>query len=223
MSRAQLLQQLTAMVVAELRGGVVKVAIDGVDAAGKTTLADELAAGLADAGVATTRISIDGFHNPAAVRHARESTEPAISYYQDSFDYEAFRRCVLHPLAPGGDRRVTPAAFDHLTDSQVACAPETVSDGTVVIVDGIFLGRPELRASWDVWIFLTVSPEVARRRGTSRDSAHIGSLAAAERRYRDRYEPGQRMYIDEANPLANADIVVDNTDLAAPEIVRADR
>jgi uridine kinase len=41
-----------------------------------------------------------------------------------------------------------------------------------------------------------------------------------ERRYAARYLPGQALYRAEARPLAVADVIVDNTDPAAPEVVR---
>lgn len=44
---------------------------DGVDGAGKTTFADELAAVLRAAGRTVLRASVDGFHGPQAHRHRR--------------------------------------------------------------------------------------------------------------------------------------------------------
>lgn len=49
---------------------VTKLAIDGVDGAGKTTLADELAIALEKKGEQVIRASIDGFHNPQKLRYA---------------------------------------------------------------------------------------------------------------------------------------------------------
>jgi uridine kinase len=56
-----------------------RVAIDGVTAAGKTTIADELAGRLG-----AVRLSIDDFHRP-----------PPHEYYPDSFDFEQFRAAVV--------------------------------------------------------------------------------------------------------------------------------
>ena len=67
-----------------------RVAIDGVDAAGKTTLADELAARLPGC----VRISADSFLRPAAERH-RLGRESSAGYYRDSFDHERLRAAVL--------------------------------------------------------------------------------------------------------------------------------
>jgi uridine kinase len=69
---------------------VIRIAVDGVSAAGKTTFADKLADLLG--GVA--RITIDDYHRP-----------PPQNYYPDSFDFDAFRAAVLaapRPLVADG-------------------------------------------------------------------------------------------------------------------------
>ena len=68
----------------------MRIGIDGVTAAGKTTFANALAALLG--GVA--RITIDEFHRPGQA-----------DYYPDSFDFAAFRAAVLaapRPLVADG-------------------------------------------------------------------------------------------------------------------------
>jgi len=51
----------------------VSVGIDGPDAAGKTTFADNLAEHMS---LPVVRVSIDSFHNPAAVRKQRGELSP---------------------------------------------------------------------------------------------------------------------------------------------------
>ena len=67
-----------------------RVAIDGVDAAGKTTLADELAERLPGA----KRLSADDFLRPPEERY-RQGRESPVGYYEDSFDHARLRRAVL--------------------------------------------------------------------------------------------------------------------------------
>ena len=47
----------------------LRVAVDGITAAGKTTFADQLSVALAAVGVQVIRVSMDGFHNPRSVRY----------------------------------------------------------------------------------------------------------------------------------------------------------
>jgi uridine kinase len=69
--RQQLLHRVVNAIAHVPATNVVRVAIDGVDGAGKTHLADELAALLQELGRTTIRASVDGFHNPQAVRYQK--------------------------------------------------------------------------------------------------------------------------------------------------------
>lgn len=153
-----------ARVAALVRG---RVAIDGPDAAGKTTLADAVAALVP--GVA--RLSADDFLAPAAVRHARGELSPE-GYYADAFDLVALRAAVL--------------AYDS------------------VLVDGVFLFRPELDDLWDVRVFLDVDPAEQERRVLRRDIARFGSAAAVRERYRLRYRPAYDAYRAAVRPERRA-------------------
>ena len=70
-----------------------RLAVDGPDAAGKTTLADELAASLASDGDTVVRISTDDFLRPPEERY-RLGEESPEGYYRDSFDHGRFRDAV---------------------------------------------------------------------------------------------------------------------------------
>ncbi len=118
MPREQLLDQLTALVVAITCSHPLRVAIDGIDAAGKTTLADELAPLIEAQGRPVIRASIDGFHHPRSVRYRRGPDAPE-GYYEDSFDYTALRAMLLDPLGPQGNRRYRRAVFD--VDAAKSC------------------------------------------------------------------------------------------------------
>lgn len=59
----------------------IRVAIDGIDAAGKTTLAKQLATILEEQGRSVIQASIDDFHNPKAVRQQRGTLSPEGYFY----------------------------------------------------------------------------------------------------------------------------------------------
>ncbi len=219
-SRVELLRRLAALASERVARGRVRVAVDGPDAAGKTTLADELAATLGSSGIAVVRASIDGFHHPAAVRHRRIEDEPALSYYEDSFDYAAVRRLLLDPLGSTGERRVHTRIFDHRSDRATHEPPRTVPVHAVLLFDGVFLLRPELEGCWDLSIFLRVSPAVSLERALQRDASLFGTREATESRYRTRYLPGQALYLSLVDPEAHCGVLVENDDPAAPEILR---
>ncbi len=196
------------------------VGIDGMDAAGKTAFADELAAPLGAAGMTVVRASVEGFHHPAPIRQRRSGEDPARSYYEDSFDYPALRRALLDPLGPDGTRQIRTRVSDARHDARVEERPRVVPHDVVLLFDGVFLLRPELRDCWDLTVFLAVRVGVALERALDRDEVRFGTAEETARRYRRRYIPGQELYARVAKPEARADVLIDNDDLAAPRIVR---
>jgi uridine kinase len=219
-ARGEVLSRLVSLVKHRLTRGSLRVAIDGIDAAGKTTLADELAVLLEDEGCAVLRASIDGFHRPASVRHLRGDLQPAQSYYEDSFDYQALRGLLLDPLGPDGDRLVRDRVFDFRIDQSVEESPIRVRPGTALLFDGVFLLRPELEGCWDLSVFVQVDPAVSLQRALKRDVALFGTRDAAERWYRERYLPGQELYMSQVHPDQGADVLIDNNDFTSPELLR---
>jgi uridine kinase len=63
-----------------------------------------------------------------------------------------------------------------------------------------------------------VSFEEVLRRGTARDQQWMASAAAAEERYRTRYIPGERLYVDQIHPRERAQVVITNEDPADPKL-----
>ena len=219
-ARSDVLGQLATLVEHRLDKGILRVAIDGIDAAGKTTLADELAKLLARNDVPVLRASIDGFHQPASVRHLRNEEQPARSYYEDSFDYRALRSLLLDPLGPGGDQVVRTRIFDFRTDQPVHEAPTPVQPGTVLLFDGVFLLRPELEGCWDLTVFVRVDPSTGLERAVRRDVELFGTPGAIERQYRHRYLPGQALYLSLVHPDHRAEVLIDNNDTAVPRLLQ---
>ncbi|HVE98111.1 MAG TPA: uridine kinase [Mycobacteriales bacterium] len=167
----------------------VTVAIDGPDAAGKTTLAKDLAHEIRGHVV---RASVDAFLHDASIRYRRGELSPE-GCYRDSFDYARLQREVLQPFARGGDR-------------------------AVLLVDGVFLLRPELRGAWTLSVYLDVSAGESLRRAKRRDAERFG--VELERRYAERYLPAQDLYRAEADPVAVADVVLGYDDPARPDVRR---
>jgi len=195
----------------------IRVAIDGVDVAAKTTLADELVAPLKRAGRSVIRASIDGFHNPAAARYQRGRSSPE-GYFRDSFNHSQLIETLLTPLGPGGDRRYRLAIFDVRLDQPVEAPVEKASADAVLLFDGVFLLRPELRRYWDFSIFVRADFEVTVARAEARDHHLSGSTEQVRQRYAERYVPGQRLYSAEAQPAHHASVVVENNDAAHPRL-----
>jgi uridine kinase len=193
----------------------VVVAIDGPDGAGKTTLADELAGRLS---IPTVRTSIDGFHQARELRYQRGELS-APGYYLDSFDYPTLLDECLQPFLRGASRLRT-VAYDHRGDFARSVDEVTVPAAAVLVIDGVFLLRPELRDLWMLSVYLRVSAEETLRRAQRRDLELFGSADEVRRRYLGRYLPGQSLYRQQADPEGVADVLVDNERPQEPVVER---
>jgi uridine kinase len=195
---------------------VARVAIDGVDGAGKTHFAEELAEALKASGRSVIRASVDGFHNPRAIRYRRGRQSPE-GFFHDSYDYEQLKAVLLDPLSPGGSGQYRVAVFDHRSDCPFHAPTQPVARGDILLLDGIFLHRPELRAYWDYSIFLDVKFAVSIPRGAQRGEGSPDPEAAGNQRY----VRGQELYLESSTPKRFATVTINNDDLDSPYVVSA--
>lgn len=219
-SRIDVVNALADAIVALPLGHPTRVAIDGRSAAGKTTLADELARVIWARGRGVFRASIDDFHHPGHKHRGRDGGWTPQSYYDQGYDYAAFRTLLLAPLGPGGDRRSRTALFDSLNDVPFPEAWHTVGDRDVAIIDGVFLQRQDLAAHWDFVVWVSIDMETMVERARQRDVEWVGSAEVVEERYRTHWIPTHERYerLTDAENRANA--VIDNRDPLEPKIIR---
>jgi uridine kinase len=198
------------------------IAIDGIDGAGKSTFADELAAELSARGTEPVlRSTVDLFHRPRQDRHRRGRLSPE-GFYLDSHDLNTLQTALLEPFHVGGPVRL--AAFDEPSDTPVEAPLVSVPASAVLLFDGIFLQRPELDRFWD----LTIYVDGRRRVEHERTQLALDGRPAAPAegflhdlgwwsRFR-RYVDGQRLYHELCQPDRRADLVFENNDRAHPSI-----
>jgi len=215
--RAEVLERVVGL-IETLAKGRLRIVLDGLTAAGKTSLGHELAAGLATRGRPAFRASMDDFKRPWRDAHLydRKSGE---GYYRNAFDLDAAKRLLLGPTAPGADGVVALCSIDPLTQIDHAAVKVQMPHDGVLVVDGVFGCRPEINDFWDLRIWVDVDAELSVRRGADRDAARDGA-AEAERLHRERYLAAETIYLQEVDPLSFVEVVLDNSDFARPVIVR---
>ncbi|HYQ66344.1 uridine kinase [Actinophytocola sp.] len=195
---------------------VRRVAIDGVDGAGKTHFADALGVELNVRGAKVIRVSADGFLNPPRTRHRRGRDSPE-GFYRDSYDYGRMVRLLLDPLSPGGNREYIREVYDVRREREVRRLPELAADDAILVLDGIFVHRDELVRYWDYSVWLEVPFEVSVPRAAKRGVGIKEEDPYALKNLR--YVEGQRLYMAECRPRTRASVVIDNADLANPVLL----
>lgn len=199
------------------------VGIDGRSGAGKSTFGDELARALERRGRSVVRSTTDLFHRPRVERMQRGATSPE-GYYRDSHQISTMLDELIVPFADGADE-VLVGAFDEPSDS-VRRLTTVVPHRAVLVFDGLFVHRPELRQRWHLSVMLHADRRCDEGwlRYLEADLPRDPTDRAAEvdRRLQrarwPRYRHGWARYLDVVGRGA-ADMDIDNEDLSAPAII----
>lgn len=220
MERKELVEYLAREILKIKKTTPILVGINGIDASGKTFLASELAEELRQKNQKIIKASIDDFHNPKAIRYKKGENSPE-GYYYNSFNYLALIDNLLSPLFLGKTECKT-AVFDYRKDLELAEPLIQIENNSILLMEGVFLFRSELIKYWDLKIFLAIDFDSSISRAINRESdkKYLGKEQAIIERYKNKYIQGQKIYFKEENPLQKADIVIDNNNYLAPEIIK---
>ncbi len=179
--------------MADHRDYPVLVCIDGHSAAGKSTVAAALASEF-DAAV----VAGDHFYRVMSEPDRARLTpaEGADRYY----DWKRMDAEVLRPLAAG-----LPAAFcpyDWST-GQLSGQVCEIQPASVVLVEGLFVSRPELRHHYLVSILVTTNGSQRWQRQLARGDA--------TREWLQRWDDAERHHLAVVSPPDHFDVVIDGS------------
>lgn len=217
MLRSQLLDSLSQYILEKQKDHPLRIAIDGMDNAGKTKLAKELHFPLRRSKRQIIGISLDSFHFHKIIRYRRGEFSPE-GYYYDSFNLNSVVTNVLEPLSPGGSRLFRDQVFDYTIDQEVESEWKKADDDAILLFDGLFLQKQELNSFWDIRIFIDIDPEVSLDRAYKRDIQYYKSLELIEKKYKQRYIPAHQIYLERCHPKLRADILIENNDWQNPTL-----
>lgn len=165
------------------------VAIDGGGGAGKSTLARTLCERL-DASM----IQKDDFYLPSSELPSREES---IEKPGSSFDWPRLIEQVLNPLLQGREARYQ--RFDWPTQRLDNWL--TVPAGGIILIEGVYSSREELRPFYDFIIWVECSENVRVERGIARDGEHSRVWWVND------WLPAEQAYV-KSNPQKWADFIV---------------
>ena len=173
------------------RGRLI-VGIDGAGGAGKSTLAS----GISDA--FTGRVSIvrcDDFYRPlSGAQYSRLTPEEA---YENYFDWRRLRDEAVMPLR--GGKRPRYQRYDWSTDRLAEWIDIELRE--IVLVEGVFSTRPELRPLIDVAIFIETPREERLRRMLARPQDSTSWM--------DPWMASEDWYLQQIAPQRHADLVIE--------------
>ena len=170
-----------------LRAGARVVAVDGRSGAGKTTLAEWLAAALPR----------------SVVVHTDD-----IAWFHARFDWAALmREGVLEPAVRGEAVAYRPPPWDARSRPG---AVEVPADWDLLVIEGVGAGRAELAEVVDAVVWVQSDRDVSRARGIARD----GGDAAAVAEWED-WQSEEVPFLARDRPWERAAVVVGGTGVAA--------
>jgi uridine kinase len=191
-------------------GSTALLGIDGAGGSGKSTFARRLE------GVdpqAVTLVEVDDFYRPTGNR--ADDGAPGEIPLGASVDWVRLREQVLAPLREG--RGASYQRYDW--DRDALAEWHHVDHGGVVVVEGVYSTRAELRSFYDFRIWIDAPRDVRLARGIARD----GKQARA--RWEHEWMPAEDRYLDEHRSRDAAHLVVDGSDGGDPAsfVVLVDR
>lgn len=166
----------------------VCIAIDGMAAAGKTTLAERLAQKFGG-----EVVHMDDFFLPFELRSAERIGEAGGNVH-----YERFSSEVAAGLTGG-----KPFEYGVFSCTEMAIAgTKHIENSGLVIVEGAYCLRPEFRELYDFKVFMKVDPETQEERILARSNPQ------KLKDFKTRWIPLETAYFEGLNPEAAADLVI---------------
>ena len=168
--------------------GTGVIALEGRSAAGKSTLAGELAALLGGAVV-----RMDDFFLPPALRTPQRLGTAGGNVHAERFAEEVLPH--LRQGKPFGYRRFDCHVMDYAGVVEIPAVP-------VIIVEGAYSCHPLFGGYADLTVFCDIDPQEQERRIRARNGE------AGWQAFRDRWIPLEESYLKEYRIKENADLVV---------------
>jgi uridine kinase len=184
------LQPVIALLTKDQSKPVLIVAIDGHSAAGKSTLARAIANTLPS----VTIVQMDDFYR--SLDEEERSRLDAEGGYHQYYDWQRLEEQVLKPLAIGEDCWYQ--KYDWSTNRLGEWAQLQATG--IVVVEGCYATRPELRHYYDVVLFVETPAARRLQRQVERADATAAWLA--------RWDAAEHFYMEHYYPDRDADLVI---------------
>ncbi|WP_313770649.1 AAA family ATPase [Bacillus sp. S/N-304-OC-R1] len=179
--------------------------MDGLGGAGKTTLTQHIKQELEEAGKKAVVLHIDDFIHPRNIRYDQAKCEWEC-YYFAQWRYDYLIHNILLPIQNGEEIDKEIELYDKTNDQYIETHLKIDAE-SVLIIEGVFLQRNELRRFLDYVIYIDV-PKVERLKRVLERDTYIGDKSKIAEKYEKRYFPAEDKYIMEYSPSKSADLII---------------
>lgn len=182
------LRTLAAEIMHNYGRGRTIIAVDGTDASGRVTFADQLAEVLRETDHHVFRASMSFFQR---ARNEQDSSEPdpQLRLYRSGSDDSALRRVLVEPFRMGGSAGFVLEQRDPASGEWIQPTWRTAPHDAVLILDGDYLNRADVHDLWSFSVLLETEAST----------------------------PAETAYLTEMGPRDRVTAVIDNSDPARPE------
>lgn len=172
----------------KLQNGRVILAIEGGSASGKTTLSKTL----------EENYDCTVFHMDDFFLRPEQRTIERFKEIGGNVDRERFLEEILIPLKE--EKPITYRPFDCSTFS--LCPPITVEPKNLIIIEGAYSMHKDLEPFYDLSVFLSVLPEIQKKRIEKRNSPPLA------KRFFNEWIPLENAYFEKTDAQNRCDLII---------------
>lgn len=192
------------------------IGVNGIDNSGKSVFARSLFEYLKARGYRSMVISIDDFHNPREIR--RKGENPIDAYYENAFDTGRLIDEILEPIVKNQEVHKELEILNLKSDIYDIKKEYHINKNDIVIIEGVLLYKEPLEKYIDYKIYIDINFDTMMKRARKRDDNRFDENVV--KRYKEKYIPIQKKYIEEDNPKSKSDMIIDNNDFDKPKIIK---
>ena len=195
------------------------VGVSGIDGCGKGYLARQIEAHLALHGVTSAILNVDGWLNLPEKRFDQRA--PAETFYENAIRLDEFFTELVIPLR---NRRAVHLVADFAEETASRYRKHTYDfkDVGVIVVEGIFIFKPQYRNFFDLAIWIDCSFPTALARALDRAQEGL-SPAKTITAYETIYFPAQRIHLTQDKPREHTDLIFENDTYPTTRVLNRSR
>ncbi len=220
MTTTQLITKLVATIQEKSRGRqLFVVGITGLDASGKSKVAQLLSDYLTSQQISVLAVSGDSFQYPREYKENLQEKDWPTQHIKRTINFDKMIGEFFEPLQDLP--KILPLNIIDYDTKEMIEQEISLTYPLVVIVESIYLLQKNIVPYLDYKIFLDISIDEALKRAQARqrDLDLYSGKAGVEKKYSTKNFPGYLQFEKQEHPKQYADMIVDNNDWQQPVIV----